>query len=209
MKLAAIPLAFLCGSLTVAAQTFSSGPASSFGVAGMSGLGPGGASVTELPAQPGNGCPVWMRLDQRLGSRLETVQAGKRVEVPATRLHLSAAILPFAHHDQIKSATITLHGFDGGQRFELIGSAKAVPETAWSGLAASTGPVKTLDVNFVPAGARTAAAEVLAPGFGSVSFLEVDSIVYADGAAWKPAPGTSCRVKPDLFQLISAPQSVK
>jgi hypothetical protein len=196
MKLAALPLAFLCGSLTVAAQSSSRKPTI---MAGSNSK----VTLYALNVDSG-GCPVGMRLDQRLGGRLETVQDGKSTETGATRLDLTATILNFTHHSQVESARITVHYFDGRQHLELIGADKATAETASPASPRADASGKTMDVDFAPIGSGKSAAAIWLAAGGSVSFLEVDSIVFADGATWKPVPGRSCRVRPNPFQLVSA-----
>lgn len=194
MKLVAVSLAVLCGSFTLAAQA----PSSGRGVATIEGSGsPNAKTALYLSAGAFSGCPVSMRLDQRLGGRLESVQDGKRIEDAATRLNLTLGALRDANRSRVKSARVTVRSYDLRQRFELIASdpasADAAPEL-----------VRTVDAHFVPAGDDSAAAELWLTNFGPVQWLNVDSIVYADGSVWEPAQGQSCRVTPNGFQLVSA-----
>ncbi|MGH9600401.1 MAG: hypothetical protein ACRD27_11100 [Terracidiphilus sp.] len=199
MKLAAVLFALLFGSLTLAAQTANRG----FGVAGMEGLA--GPNVVYQPSRVSSGCPVSMRLQQTPGGRTETVQDGKRVEQPSTRLDLTVTAHPAA---RVRSAAITVHGFDGRQHIVPVGAQAVKPETVWPGASKPASDdsafTRKLDVNFRPAGGRGATAEVWVNGIGAVNWIDVDSIVYADGSTWKPAPGESCRIEPDPFELISA-----
>ncbi|MGH9606012.1 MAG: hypothetical protein ACRD3N_09980 [Terracidiphilus sp.] len=236
MKLAAVSLALLFGAVALNTQTPKNRPAPTPAPKVYSFNSP-----VYVLALAGSGCPVWMRLRQTAGGRTDTVQDGKRVEQQATRLDLTvtphpawfgiagmegpgskhgdakAAAPPAAQikRSEVKSATITVHGFDGRQRVVPIGAqavnsgtATAGLETVWPGPSNSrrgdSAFTRKLDVNFTPAGGRGATAEVWVNGIGAVNWIDVDSIVYADGATWKPAAGESCSIKPDPLELISA-----
>ncbi|HUA99609.1 MAG TPA: hypothetical protein VMA34_14860 [Terracidiphilus sp.] len=190
MNLPAAALVLLFSSLPLAAQT------AGFGIAAIESTGGPAETLAASPsARAGAGCPVWMRLQQTLGGRLESVQNGKRTEDSATRLYLTLstpAFGPMAVHG-VRSAMITVYRLNGRQHLELIGPGPT---------AMDAGVPRSLKVQFDRVDGKSVADLWLAD-FGPVSFLEVNSLVYADGSVWEPSPGQSCRVTPDPFELVS------
>lgn len=177
MKLVGIALAFLIGSVPLAAQS----PASPE------------LNLFRIPIAS-SGCPVSMSLQQRLGNSAQFVRDGKRAPIPATQLHLRLAPQRHARHlpGRVQSAKVTVFGRSSAWRFE----------PARSGKTTSHEPVKTLTVQFEPAGDNSVAAELWLAGFGAVRSLQLDAIHYADGSTWEPAPGQSCQITPGFAQFV-------
>jgi hypothetical protein len=62
---------------------------------------------------------------------------------------------------------------------------------------------KTLDVTFVREDEMTVSADLVLPGFTSVTSIELQSVTYQDGSTWSVADHQVCRVAPDPFMLIA------
>lgn len=100
---------------------------------------------------------------------------------------------------RITRATVTayglsIHGMNG--RWQLL---KAGNAHGGSGEIS-----KTLDAVFAPGEDDTASSRLVLPGFTSVKSIELDSVSYADGSTWKPAPHRACQVAPDPFMPVDA-----
>ena len=63
---------------------------------------------------------------------------------------------------------------------------------------------KTVEAVFAPGEDDTASTKLVLSGFTSISSIELDSVSYADGSTWKPAPHRACQVAPDPFMLVDA-----
>lgn len=212
MKLISLALTFAIGPFSLTAQTAAAAPRTS-------------SSTFTVPVI-GNGCPVSMQLQQRLGNQLETVQKDGRVyKAPATQLMLTITGLlspsssaspgfgeagsqspgsasqskPALRHgpQRVISATATAHGFGGQPRAELVSPG---PNSRGNG---SSGPTRNLQLRF-NAKDGSSVAELWLPSFGAVRWLDLNSITWSDGSSWKPARGQSCTVTPSLFMLVGA-----
>lgn len=176
MKLAALSLAILFGSCPLFSQSVAS------------------AQFTVRNAQASSGCPVEMRLDQVVSSSARQAENGQSRMVFRTRLHL---VLSQSSRAEIfltglKSAAVTIHGYNGKPRFELVAPGDA-PEA------------KSLKVQFISAGDNKASSDFVVAGLASASRLDINSLSFANGATWKPAKGQSCIVRPSMVMLISQP----
>lgn len=176
MKLAAFSLAILFGSCPLFSQ--STAP----------------AQFTVRNAQASSGCPVEMRLNQTVSSRAQQAENGESRTVFQTRLHLVLSGSPSAEIflPGLKSAAVTVHGYNGKPRFELVAPGDA-PEA------------RSLKVQFVPAGDHKASSDFVVAGLASASWLDINSLSFANGRTWKPAKGQSCIVSPSMVLLISQP----
>lgn len=176
MKLTAFSLAILFGSCTLFAQTAAP------------------AQFTVRNAQASSGCPVEMRLNQTVSSRAQQAENGQSRTVFQTRLHLVLSGSPHAEIflPGLKSAAVTVHGYNGKPRFELVAPGDA-PE------------VRALNVQFVSAGDNKASSDFVVAGLASASWLDIKSLSFANGNTWKPAKGQRCIVSPSLVMLISQP----
>ena len=63
---------------------------------------------------------------------------------------------------------------------------------------------KTLVLTFKADGNEGVSANLVLPGFTSVTSISLDSLTYADGSIWKPSNGRGCRTAPDLLMLVDA-----
>jgi hypothetical protein len=210
MKFAVLSLAIAFSPLSLAAQGAPSTGYSTYRIGGVS-----------------NGCPVSMKLEQSLSHQLQTVQNGKVVKSPATRLTLTllraipsggfgevhiyseqgnkqpaspskpARILPRVAFD-----TATVHGFGTGPRFELL--SPGAGRNARGNRAAA--PQRNFKLQFNSKDGSSV-SEMWLPGFGPVRWLDLNTITYTDGSTWKPAKGEMCTVTPSPFMLVGADSS--
>ena len=141
-------------------------------------------------------CPAVMNARHEGGLHLRVLVKGD--PAPQTGLPILLT-LAGGRSAQITRATVTVHGlsFHG-----MNGTWEPLQiRTAHKG----SGEVsKTMDAVFTPGEEKTASAKLVLPGFTSVSSIVLDSVSYADGSTWKPAPHRACQVAPDPFMLVDA-----
>ena len=65
--------------------------------------------------------------------------------------------------------------------------------------------VRELTVRFGNGKTHAVSADVRVPGLAAVSSIELSSVTFGAGTAWKPAPGQTCAVKPDSLMLVTNP----
>jgi hypothetical protein len=141
-------------------------------------------------------CPAVMNARHEGGLHLRVLVKGE----PAPEIGLPLVLtLAGGRSAQITRATVTVHGlsFQG-----MNGTWEPLQiHTAHKG----SGEVsKTMDAVFAPGEEETASAKLVLPGFTSVRSIVLDSVSYADGSSWKPAPHRACQVAPDPFMLVAA-----
>lgn len=166
-----------------------------FCLVSMSLAAQGGGSGQTMDArgvQVSRGCPVALQLKQRALSGMQQVGKGQPKVVFETWIHLVLSSTPGAkmHAAEIEAAVVTVHGYDGSPRFELV----------WPGTNAPA--AKSLDVKFAPASEGSVATDFSVKGISTASSLDLNSITFSNGSVWKPAKGSTCTVMPDLFMLI-------
>lgn len=150
-----------------------------------------------VPVPLSSACPVGMRArhEDGLHSRIN-VNGPTPKEIPGLHLTLT---LTDRRPSPITGATVTVRGLTyhgmNGQLQKLQAGA------AHDGSADAT---KTLDLVFAADKKEIASANLVAPGFTSVSSIELDSVSYADGSTWKTAPQLACKIAPDPFMLVDA-----
>jgi hypothetical protein len=152
-----------------------------------------------LRARLSSGCPVDMRLNQSTNSRALETGRGQQGHAFAASLHLDLSNAPGskAVPANVKTADVTVHGYDGTTRFELVSPGLASP-----GQEKLT--VRRMEIRFVPQDGKGAAADFLVNGIVSARWLEVNSFTYANGTSWRPARGESCIVTLNPFELVGA-----
>jgi len=101
---------------------------------------------------------------------------------------------------QVVSAMVTVHGYANKKRMvQTLG-------TEAQGTQNGGDAESTLYAKFAAPSASTdaggASAELALPGFSAVTFVELKSIVYADGSEWKLAAGSACRARIDPLMLV-------
>lgn len=193
MKLVVLSLAFVFSSFSLAAQNRD---AQGFvvGITSPDGQTSAQQTMALRAMNVSSGCPVAMRLNQTVSGSLREAGKGQSGLTYAAKLHLVLSQVPHGKivAASVKAALVTVHGYDGTPRFELISSGQNTPA------------VKMMKIRFVPVGLKGATADFLVVGFASASSLDIDSLTYADGSIWKPAQGETCTVAPNPFMLIGA-----
>ncbi|HEX8712924.1 MAG TPA: hypothetical protein VF730_13685 [Terracidiphilus sp.] len=194
MKLAVLSLAFVFGSISLSAQSTRS---EGFAVAGTTSVSATKTAWALPGAQLSRGCPMAMRLNQRISGSLRQVGRGQKRLVYAANLHLEASRAtpgntPAAN---VESAKVTVHGYDGSPRFELVSPGPGPL------------PVKQMEIRFVPQDNSGSSADFVVDGIVSASWLDVESLTFSNGTVWKPSRGESCTVRPNRFMLVGAGSS--
>jgi hypothetical protein len=136
-------------------------------------------------------CPVAMSARQVGLGNIVAAKASQPVPSgPAQHLHLS---LSSRKGNTIVAAQITVHGLNG----------KPMMLEVESSAANSVDASRRMSVSFDDATPSESGADLIAPNFTAVRFIELDSLTYADGSIWKSNSG-ACRVEPDSLMLVSA-----
>jgi hypothetical protein len=199
---AAVSLAFLLGTAALAAQTATQGNEI---LVQKSTTTPSGATTwttqtvtpAEVPsklvlameqiAQQINGCPVTMRARHAPGGDSMKVD-GAAIKGPAQRLHL---MVTDRDARQIVAANVTVRGLTGKPRLTQTLGAPDAADAA-----------KTLEVRFAAEPGKEKSADFAVPGLTAATFVELNSVTYADGSTWKLAGGSACRSAIDGTMLI-------
>lgn len=114
---------------------------------------------------------------------------------PGQRLRLTLA---GPRSGQIARATVTVHGMTPKGRVIEADSSSIRPANS------SAEATMTLDLVFTADGEDTVSSDLWAPGFSSVTSIELDSVTYANGSIWKFSNRDMCQVAPDPLMLIAA-----
>jgi hypothetical protein len=146
------------------------------------------AKAIELSA-PGAACPVGMRALQGAGYGLVHVRGAEQPDVPGQRVHL---IITNGVRGTARNAQVLVRGLSPKNRARDVSGLDQIPDTS-----------KTMGVTFQPEDATSVAADLVLPGFTSVSSVELQSITYQDGSTWNIARDEACRVAPDPMMLIT------
>ena len=158
-----------------------------------------GSTVTTCTTTPDQGCPVDMRVRQRMSGGTVAVDAnGIERKVFAQRLRL---ILNSFQQDnsgrKVVSAMITVHGTGTKARVQPLGAGKNGDWDLNSGSMA-----RTLHVDLANWSEPGVAGDFLLSGFTSASRVDLESVTYDDGSTWKLSKNETCRVAPDPIMLI-------
>lgn len=146
--------------------------------------------------EPGATCPVAMRALQGSGQGMIRVRKQEPQtrqtppsDMPTQRIHL---ILVDQKRKTVRSAQVVVKGLSPKNRIQSV--------------LESNGPTdisKTMTATFDVENATTVSAELVLPGFTSVSSVELQSITYTDGSTWNLAKDQACRVSPDGLMLVA------
>ena len=139
---------------------------------------------------PAPTCPVSLHALQGSGSGLLAVRNAKPVDGPVQRIHL---ILGGPAASRVVGAKVLVRG--------LSGKSEVVPAKGATDVRSDL--TKTLDIRFASDADGNVAATLVLPGFTSVSFIQLDSIDYADGTTWRVAGERACHVTPDPMMLVT------
>ncbi len=184
MKLAnVLGLAIAVAPIALAAQSSSQGTL----IAQRTQIGPSGQTKTFTLTLP-NPCPVGVIAQHRAdGSMVKTGSAhpqglGQWLHVtltsPDTRI--------------LAKAAFNVHGWTAQGHMEQANVSRDGSQA-----------VRTVQTPLTAESGGTASADLWAPGLTAVSSIELLSVDFADGSAWTPAPGKTCRVMPDPLMAIA------
>jgi hypothetical protein len=112
---------------------------------------------------------------------------------PATldqRIRLTVTNL--SAHD-IVSADVTAHGFSEKWRAVPLSGAEPVPDLA-----------KQLELTLAVKGNGSASHELALPHFTTVTAIDVNAVIYADGSSWHASAPSACSVAPSMVMLVSS-----
>jgi hypothetical protein len=187
-RFAALSFAVLLGSITLPAQS----PAPS---AAKSDPAQPATGIYVIPVPTSQNCPVSMHA-QHKGMDAERIQTGQKSPAlpsgPMQRIHLILGNRETPAN--VAAATVTVRGTDGKWRTVPTGN----PGNGPSEIA------KTLHLNFNTGKDQGTWADLVLPGFTSVTSISLDSLTFADGSTWIPANHLTCRTTPDLLMLVSS-----
>ena len=155
---------------------------------------PKGGTATGCKTTVVEGCPVDMRVRQRMGGGTVAVDKdGTRRQIFAQRLRLILNSLRQGEGDRkAVSATVTVHGTGAKARMQSLRSGSV-----------SNSMVKSFHVDLAHWDEPGVSGEFLLPGFTSASQVDLESVTYDDGTTWKLSNNQSCRVAPDPLMLIA------
>jgi hypothetical protein len=135
-------------------------------------------------------CPVSMHALQGSGGGLVTVHGEKQVSGPSQRIYL---VLANDREQRITRATVRVEGLSPKNRIARTNATQSLTSDL----------TRTLDVSFTPGDHNQVAAEMVLPGFSSITSIELQSISYQDGSTWSVPGLRGCRVTPDPFMLVA------
>ena len=201
------------GSVTLAAQSPTPTPVQapvpsqgrSFGQIG--GLGakdgsnagqaaPGSPSVYVIPVPSSLDCPVSMHAQQQGGLGILTARDdhGESRRRSGVAQHIRLILGDAKNSATIVSAKVTVRGTSPkGRMTPTVLNQDTSPDAK-----------KTLVLTFKENGNEGVSANLVLPGFTSVTSITLDSLTYADGSIWRPSNGRGCRTAPDLMMLVDA-----
>jgi len=188
------------GSMTLAAQAPS--PTQAAGTTGSGRSQKGAApSVYVIPVPAGLDCPVSMHAQQQSGIGTLTARddrgESRRQSGVAQHIRLilgDAGNSAKGNSAKIVSAKVTVRGTSPKWRMTpTVLNQDTSPDAK-----------KTLALTFNVDGSEGASANLVLPGFTSVTSIILDSLTYADGSIWRPSNGRGCRTAPDLLMLVDA-----
>lgn len=205
MRLAIVSAALLAGAGLLGAQTVPQDKAEvtqtliqpgahGQGTAGMENLKPGSPGQLDARLQRQmqqatammTSCPVALRARQA-GAVLERQAADRLLPGLAQWIRLQVA---GRGKRRITAVNVTVRGYTDKSRMLDAGGAPATPDGA-----------ATVDVALPQTAGADDSVLVRLPGLTAVSFVDVNSVTYADGSTWKLGPESYCRTPVDGMML--------
>jgi hypothetical protein len=176
------------GSITLAAQATS--------LAGSGQIQGGSPSVYVVPVPTNLDCPVSMHAQQQGGLGILTARddRGESRRQSGVAQHIRLILGDAKNSATIVSAKVTVRGTSPkGRMTPTVLNQDASPDAK-----------KTLVLTLSVDKGEGASANLVLPGFTSVTSISLDSLTYADGTIWRPSNGKGCRTAPDLMMLVDA-----
>jgi hypothetical protein len=176
MKRTAVVLACLLTSLPLAAQSTSQLK----------------TTILSKPSQTVAPCPIGMQARQGVWDHTMRVRNGDQEKIIQPFGQRFFLTLKDSHPARIVSATLRIHGTDGKSRM--------LQATVANNTTAEAAKIVTVPFKAKDGGVS---ADVYVPGFTSVSSVELQQVIYADGSTWKKSASSVCRVAPDPLMLVA------
>ena len=155
----------------------------------------GSPSVYVLPVPSSLDCPVSMHAQQQGGLGILTARddRGESRRRSGIAQHIRLILGDAGNNStQIVSAKVTVRGTSPkGRMTPTVFNQDASPDAR-----------KTLVLTFKADGSEGVSANLVLPGFTSVTSISLDSLTYADGSIWRPSNGRGCHTAPDLLMLV-------
>ena len=156
----------------------------------------GSPSVYVLPVPSSLDCPVSMHAQQQGGLGVLTARDdhGESRRRSGVAQHIRLILGDAKNSATIVSAKVTVRGTGPkGRMTPTVFNQDASPDAK-----------KALVLTFKTDGSEGVSANLVLPGFTSVTSISLDSLTYADGSIWRPSNGRGCRTAPDLLMLVDA-----
>jgi hypothetical protein len=170
---AAVSLALLFGSMTVTAQSLV--------------LNRQQAILNAVPES--SDCPIGFKVEHGLSAQTLGASDRQSREI-AQQLHV---IMSNSGSVDLVGAKITAHGFAAKTRY--------LP--AQSDQTGSAEFTKTVDLRLAAKSNGSAYSDVRLPSFTAVTWIDLDSVTYADGSTWHSSVGKTCHAAPGLMLISS------
>jgi hypothetical protein len=145
------------------------------------------APTTLTITAPASNCPIGFSAQPGVAPLMVVVVDGNSTAQQNLNLQLTN---PFASIG-IKKAQITVHGLTAQGRILPVSSNPDDNTIA-----------KQVDLALTVAPGHHASHDMLFKGFTSIRWITLDSLTYADGSTWHPAPHRSCSIVPSRFMAI-------
>lgn len=190
----ALCFAALIGSATISAQQTVYGTAHpGYGIAGMENVQPFAAGGNSAPNEKKDSCLVGMRASQGIDGQLLKSRRSAPATSPKSVQRIQLILSGAPGGKQIVAGSVMARGLSPRGRIVSAVGAKNI----------ANGVQTTLNVKFTAGENGSARADLLLPGFSSVSSIHLNSITYADGSVWKIPSVDVCRVVPDPLVLVA------
>jgi hypothetical protein len=134
--------------------------------------------------QMSSSCPVEISVQHRSGwERLEANQPQSKEIAQYLQVTMSNS-----RSLDIVGAQITAHGYLPAQYLRT----------------SSPDLTKTVDLDLTVQSKGNASTDLRLPRFTAVSWIDLDSVTYADGTTWHSSAGKTCHVVPELMRLVGS-----
>ncbi len=159
-----------------------------------SGLSATRPTVLHMPPVS-TGCPIGMRAQHLpgLGAVIAT-KGNPPANRPAGPVQVLQLTLSNTKPKEVVGAQITVHGFTRKGRLTPARSAQTEPGEITT----------TINIKLTVGAKEDASTELSLRSFTAVSLIELDSVNYSDGSAWRASDLQTCHVVPDGMMLISS-----
>jgi len=153
----------------------------------------GTLTMTDLGTLPGDSCPISMHASQGVWDHTIKVRQGQQEQSTQPFGQRIFLTLNDSRPAPIVAATVKVHGLTGKNRI--------LQTTA--GPNADGDAVKIMKITFASNSTGGVSSDLDAPGFTSVTSIDLLEVSYDDGQIWRVGGSSVCRVTPDRMMLIA------